>query len=93
MPFTKRLIIHGLVQGVGYRFSMVNAARANSVTGWVRNRRDGTVEALIQGEQNNIDKIIQWSHMGPPSAKVTQVEVIDEVGTAQYSDFTQQPTE
>lgn len=93
MLFTKRLIIHGLVQGVGYRFSMVNVARANSITGWVRNRRNGMVEALIQGEQNNIDKIIEWTYKGPPSANVTQVEVIDELDTAQYSDFTQQPTE
>ena len=93
MLFTKRLIIHGLVQGVGYRFSMVNASHATSITGWVRNRRDGTVEALIQGEENNIDKIIQWARSGPPSAKVTQVEVIDEVDTAHYSHFTQQPTE
>ena len=68
MIVTKRLIIHGLVQGVGYRYSMIGMARQIGVTGWVRNRRDGTVEAIVQGEVLLIDEITQWAQRGPECA-------------------------
>ncbi len=93
MLFTKRLIIHGNVQGVGYRYSMVTFSRANLVTGWVRNLGNGTVESIIQGEQGNIEKVVKWAHQGPTSANVTHVEIIDEADTVIYSDFTQRRTE
>lgn len=70
----RRLVIHGLVQGVGYRWSMVNAAeRIGGLTGWVRNRRDGTVEAVVAGEPAQIDALIAWAETGPPPARVTRV--------------------
>ena len=71
----RRLIIHGLVQGVGYRYSMARAALALGATGWVRNHRDGTVEALICGEADVLAALIHWSRSGPPDARVSRVDV------------------
>ncbi len=74
----RRLVIHGLVQGVGYRWSMVNAAeRIGGLTGWVRNRRDGTVEAVVTGELVQVEALIAWAESGPPAARVTRVVVND----------------
>jgi acylphosphatase len=72
---TRRLRIHGYVQGVGYRYGMVVEAERLGVTGWVRNRRDGTVEALIQGEERAVARLIDWARQGPGGAQVTKVEV------------------
>lgn len=74
----RRLVIHGMVQGVGYRWSMVTAAeRIGGLTGWVRNRRDGTVEALVTGDPAQVDALIAWAEVGPPAARVTRVIVND----------------
>ena len=69
-----RLCIHGQVQGVGYRYAMAEAAQALGVAGWVRNRRDGTVEAFVQGEPASVDAILAWCRHGPPSARVTAID-------------------
>ena len=71
-----RLKIFGIVQGVGYRWSMVEEARRLGVRGGVRNRRDGSVEALVAGPRKSLDQIIDWARKGPPSAAVTRVEVL-----------------
>jgi acylphosphatase len=73
----KRLIIRGRVQGVGYRYAMVDAAMTSGVTGWVRNRRDGSVEALVQGEPTAIESIIAWCRRGPSTARVSAVDLIE----------------
>lgn len=73
----RRLVIHGRVQGVGFRYAMMDTARALGVTGWVRNRRDGSVEALVQGEFVAVEAIIAWSRKGPPAARVEGVDVHD----------------
>ena len=73
----KRLLIEGRVQGVGYRASFADQAVAMGLKGWVRNRRDGTVEACIDGDAATLDAIIQWAKRGPPSAQVTHVAVED----------------
>ena len=70
-----RLRIFGVVQGVGYRWSMVEAARRLGVRGGVRNRRDGSVEAIVTGPTQALEQIIAWAREGPPSAKVTTVDV------------------
>ena len=68
------LIIRGRVQGVGYRYTMVDTALALGVAGWVRNRRDGAVEALVQGEPAAVEAILAWCRQGPPSARVDAIE-------------------
>ena len=67
--------MHGRVQGVGYRDAMCEAVREARVQGWVRNRRDGTVEALIQGEPAAVEALVAWCRRGPPAARVTSVVV------------------
>lgn len=73
----RRLVIRGRVQGVGFRYAMMDTARALGVTGWVRNRRDGGVEALVQGESVAVEAMIAWSRKGPPAARVDGVDVHD----------------
>lgn len=74
--FALRLEIHGRVQGVGYRDWLVDAAQALDLAGWVRNRRDGSVEAHAQGETGRLDRLIEQCRAGPRAARVDQVVVI-----------------
>ena len=76
----RRLRIHGDVQGVGFRYSLHREALRLGLTGWVRNRRDGTVEAVVAGTASAVEAIIAWSHRGPPSARVESVTVSIEEG-------------
>ena len=71
---TQRLRIHGLVQGVGFRYALREEAHRQGVTGWVRNRKDGSVEALVQGPLARVEELIAWARHGPPAARVDQVE-------------------
>ena len=66
-----RVVVCGRVQGVGYRISMQEAADHLRITGWVRNRRDGTVEAVVQGSENDVERMVAWCRRGPPGARVT----------------------
>jgi acylphosphatase len=74
----KHLRIFGIVQGVSYRANFEAQARALGVSGWVRNRRDGSVEAMIRGDEQAMQKLIAWAHRGPAMARVDRVEVEDE---------------
>jgi acylphosphatase len=69
----RNLRIHGRVQGVGYRWSLSAEAKRLGLTGWVRNRRDGSVEALVSGPPEAIDALVVWAHRGPPMARVDSV--------------------
>ncbi len=71
----RRLIVTGAVQGVYYRHSMRLEAERLGVSGWVRNRRDGSVEALIEGGAEAVAAIIAWARRGPPGARVEHVAV------------------
>jgi acylphosphatase len=71
---TRRLAITGLVQGVWYRESMRREAERLGVTGWVRNRPDGSVEALVQGSADAVEAIGRWAMRGPEHARVEKVE-------------------
>jgi acylphosphatase len=73
----KHLKISGRVQGVGFRYSMSEEARRLGVAGWVRNRRDGTVEAVLDGATDAVDAILAWARRGPRGASVTDVEVAE----------------
>lgn len=86
----KQLIIHGRVQGVGFRDSMRREAERLGVTGWVRNRRDGTVEAVVAGSAAAVTEIVQWVHRGPPAAQVSRVAIADTDGT--FATFEWRPT-
>jgi acylphosphatase len=76
----KQLRISGLVQGVGFRYSMVEEARVLGLSGWVRNRRDGTVEAVVDGPPEAVNAILAWARRGPPGARVTDVQIADVSG-------------
>ena len=86
-----RLKIVGVVQGVGYRWSMVQEARRLGVHGGVRNRRDGSVEAIVTGPTQALEQIIAWARNGPPSAKVTAVDVL--AGDGAFESFEAWATE
>ena len=72
---TVHLEIAGRVQGVGFRFSLADTAQQAGVEGWVRNRRDGRVEALLHGADAAVDAVLAWARRGPPSARVSGVAV------------------
>ena len=63
--------VRGMVQGVGFRHATVRRAHELGVTGWVANLPDGSVEAMLQGPANQIDRMLEWMRRGPPSARVT----------------------
>ena len=83
----RRLRISGRVQGVSFRASMVNEAHRQGAAGWVRNRHDGSVEALVCGTPEVIAGMIGWARRGPPAAEVLQVLVEDEVPPADIDGF------
>lgn len=86
----KHLTISGRVQGVGYRASMIDEARRLGVTGWVRNRRDGSVEAVVDGDPAAVAAIVEWARVGPPGARVADMAVKDAGGT--FAGFDWLPT-
>jgi acylphosphatase len=88
----KRLTIEGRVQGVGYRASLADRAAALGLRGWVRNRRDGAVEALVDGDAQAIDAIVSWARRGPPAARVANV-IIEDAAPAEPGAFNILPTQ
>jgi len=88
---TRRLIIHGRVQGVGFRYATLLEARRLRLSGWVRNRRDGTVEALACGPVEAVEALTAWAQHGPPAARVELVEVSDSQEVI-AGEFEQTPT-
>jgi len=86
----RHVVVHGRVQGVGFRASLAWEAERLGITGWVRNRRDGTVEATIAGSDEAVATVIAWARRGPPGARVDRVEV--ELGSGDFTNFEQLPT-
>ena len=72
-----RVIVRGAVQGVGYRYTLRLVADESGVAGWVRNRRDGTVEAELEGEDARVDEVLAWMAEGPPGSRVDDATVTD----------------
>lgn len=71
----RRVTIRGEVQGVGYRASMARRARELGLAGWVRNRLDGSVEAVVAGDAAAVEALLRWARRGPPAARVSRVDV------------------
>ena len=92
MKITRRLRIRGQVQGVNLREAMRQRADQLKVTGWVRNRLDGTVEAVVQGEAFDIDSIVDWARDGPTTARVDSVDVESAEGEGDFHIFEKRPT-
>lgn len=82
-----RLIIEGRVQGVWFRDSTRREALALGVSGWVRNRRDGSVEALAEGLEDQVQKLVSWCHHGPPHANVSRVHETRERWKGEFDSF------
>jgi len=87
----KLLKISGRVQGVGFRYSMHAEAEQLGITGWVRNRRDGTVEAAVDGAAEAVAAIVAWAQRGPRGARVTEVRIVEIV--ERFERFELRPTE
>lgn len=86
-----QVTVRGDVQGVGYRYTMRMVARETGVAGWVRNRRDGTVEAEVEGTPAQVDEVLAWMAEGPPGARVESATVTDAAPTGE-SGFEVRPT-
>lgn len=86
-----KLIIHGRVQGVCYRHWTILKATYLKLDGWVRNRADGTVEALLVGQQADVDKMIELCKEGPEAARVDHIDVEKAMGIVAKG-FVQKPT-
>ncbi|MGD1929099.1 MAG: acylphosphatase [Leptolyngbyaceae cyanobacterium] len=82
------VIIDGRVQGVGFRYSTQVEAVRLDLTGYVRNRPNGTVEIVAEGQASAINQLLTWAHQGPPAAAVHQVEVTYGSVTGEFSQFT-----
>ena len=87
---TLHLVIRGRVQGVGFRYAMHGEAIRLGLVGWVRNRRDGSVEATVQGPAAAVDAMRRWAASGPPAAQVTAVEAAPAEGA--FEAFETRPT-
>ncbi|NDL57452.1 acylphosphatase [Phytoactinopolyspora mesophila] len=74
----RRVVVHGMVQGVFFRDTCRREAVRHGVGGWVRNNADGTVEAVFEGQPEGVEAMVAWARQGPPSAQVRQVDTTDE---------------
>jgi acylphosphatase len=83
----RRVVVTGLVQGVGFRVSVVRQAQSRNLAGWVRNRPDGSVEAVFEGPPEAVEPVVDWCRRGPRGAWVDHVEVYQEepTGTEGFS--------
>ena len=90
---TRLVRVRGRVQGVGFREGCVGAATAFGVTGWVRNRLDGSVEALLQGPAAALDPLQRWLADGVPAARVDAIEVMPaDAPAVRFTRFERRPT-
>lgn len=89
----RQIRVSGRVQGVGYRVSLQDEADRQGVAGWVRNRRDGTVEALLQGPESAVEAVMAWARRGPPGARVDNLDASAAQPDASQTSFALRPTE
>jgi acylphosphatase len=90
---TKLVRVRGRVQGIGYRYACVQQARALGITGWVRNRMDDSVEAMLQGTPQQVARMCEWMRDDMPAALVEQMDVAEvSPPFARFDGFEQRPT-
>lgn len=83
----RRVLISGLVQGVYFRAYTRDTATELGVTGWVRNLPDGRVEAVFEGKEEAVGRMIEWCRRGSPRARVEDVEVFEEPYRGEFDGF------
>ena len=81
------LLVSGKVQGVFFRQSLKVVAKKNNVLGWVRNLKDGCVEAILEGDNSSINSVIEWTRIGPANSRVDDIEVSNEEFKNEFSTF------
>ena len=81
------VVVSGKVQGVCFRMETKRVAESYSVSGWVRNNRNGTVEAVFEGEKDDIASVIEWCKKGPSHSKVSRVDITEENYTGKFRGF------
>ena len=74
----RRVVVHGFVQGVFFRDTLRRRALAHGISGWARNTRDGTVEAVFEGAAESVDALVALCRQGPRGARVDRIEVVEE---------------
>lgn len=87
MKFRVRVVIYGIVQGVGYRYSTYRKASQLGIMGWVRNKSDGNVEAVFEGTREKLEEMLSWCREGPSGAYVSKMDVQWEEGNEKYNTF------
>lgn len=83
-----RAVVHGLVQGVGFRYHTRQVAQQLGVVGFVRNQPDGTVEIVAVGTSDQVNSLLNWANQGPAAARVTQVDTEPLSGLTHFDGFT-----
>lgn len=81
------LVVRGRVQGVYFRATAQREARQHGLSGWVKNRPDGSVEIIAEGEEDDVKDFLTWAHTGPSTARVDAVDVRWRSYTGEYTDF------
>lgn len=89
---TRKIRVRGRVQGVGFRAALRHEARQLGVDGWVRNRVDGSVEALLQGPEDVVDRLTAWARRGPPGAAVSELTATEADAHERGGGFELRPT-
>jgi acylphosphatase len=82
-----RIIVTGKVQGVFFRQALKVMAKKNNVFGWVKNLKNGHVEAVLEGDEEKINRLVEWSHGGPANARVEDVEIHNEKFSGEFKKF------
>ncbi len=82
-----QLVVQGRVQGVFFRATAQREARQNALTGWVKNRKDGSVEMVVEGEEDAVKDFLAWANAGPSTARVDKVDIKWRSYTGEFSDF------
>jgi acylphosphatase len=86
-PVCAHVFIRGFVQGVSFRYYTQREAKRLGLHGWVRNLRDGRVEAVFEGKKDQVQQILEWCSRGPPAARVDHVEVSWDIPSGKYHEF------